>query len=67
MADHIRSQPLIQSDETPVRMQLRDGQMQTARLWAYGLPWAEVVFDFRTDRSQHGLSEFLTGAKAHSI
>ena len=67
MADHIRSQPLIQSDETPVRMQLRDGQMQTARLWAYGLPWAEVVFDFRTDRSQHGPSEFLTGAKAHSI
>jgi len=38
MADYIRSQPLIQSDETPVRMQLPDGQMQTARLWAYGLP-----------------------------
>jgi hypothetical protein len=26
-------------------MQLADGQMETARLWAYGLPWAEVVFD----------------------
>ena len=64
MADHIRSQPLSQSDETPVRMQLQNGQMQTARLWAYGLPWAEVVFDFRTDRSQHGPAEFLTGAKA---
>jgi hypothetical protein len=48
-------------------MQLPDGQMQTARLWAYGLPWAEVVFDFRTDRSQHGPAEFLTGTKAHSI
>ena len=67
MADHIRLQPLIQSDETPVRMQLRNGQMQTARLWAYGLPWAEVVFDFRTDRSQHGPAEFLAGAKAQHI
>lgn len=67
MADHIRLQPLIQSDETPVRMQLRNGQMQTARLWAYGLPWSEVVFDFRTDRSQHGPAEFLAGAKAQHI
>ena len=67
MADHIRLQPLIQSDETPVRMQLRNGQMQTARLWAYGLPWAEVVFDFRTDRSQHGPAEFLAGAQAQHI
>ena len=48
-------------------MQLPNGQMQTARLWAHGLPWAEVVFDFRTDRSQHGPSEFLTGANAQSI
>ena len=67
MADHIRLQPLIQSDETPVRMQLRNGQMQTARLWAYGLPWSEVVFDFRTDRSQHGPAEFLAGAQAQHI
>ena len=51
MADHICAQALIQSDETPVRMQLADGQMETARLFAYGLPWAEVVFDFRTDKS----------------
>ena len=67
MADYIRSQPLIQSDATPVRMQLLDGQMQTARLWAYGLPWAEVVFDFRTDRSRHGPAKFLTGTTSHSI
>ncbi len=55
---------LIQSDETPVRMQLADGQMETARLWAYGLPWAEVVFDFRTDKSQKGPKEFLQGTRA---
>lgn len=64
MADFIRREPLIQSDETPVRMQLPDGQMKTARLWVYGLPWAEVVFDFRTDKSQTGPLEFLRGARA---
>ena len=64
MADYICGQNLIQSDETPVRMQLPDGQMQTARLWAYGLPWAEMVFDFRTDKSQHGPKEFLAGTNA---
>jgi transposase len=67
MADYIRSQSLIQSDETPVRMQLADGQMETARLWAYGLPWAEVVFDFRTDKSQKGPKEFLTGTRARFV
>jgi hypothetical protein len=64
MAEYICVQPLIQSDETPVRMQLADGQMETARLWAYGLPWAEVVFDFRTDKSQKGPREFLQGTAA---
>lgn len=64
MADVLRTQPLIQSDETPVRMQLPDGQMKTARLWAYGLPWAEVVFDFRTDKSHTGPLAFLRGARA---
>jgi len=64
MADYIRAQWLIQSDETSVRMQLPDGQMETARLWAYGLPWAEVVFDFRTDKSQQGPKEFLHRTRA---
>jgi transposase len=67
MADHILSQPVVQSDETSVRMQLADGQMETARLWAYGLPWAEVVFDFRTDKSQKGPMEFLKGTAARFV
>jgi transposase len=67
MADYILSQPVVQSDETPVRMQLADGQMETARLWAYGLPWAEVVFDFRTDKSQKGPMEFLKGTAARFV
>lgn len=64
MADYIRAQRLIQSDETSVRMQLPDGQMETARLWAYGLPWAEVVFDFRADKSQEGPKDFLKATRA---
>jgi hypothetical protein len=64
MARFVCSQSMVQSDETPVRMQLPDGQMKIARLWAYGLPWAEVVFDFRTDKSQTGPLEFLRGARA---
>ena len=67
MADFIRAQKVIQTDETSVRMQLADGQMHTARLWAYGLPWAEVVFDFRTDKSQEGPKEFLRGAQANYL
>jgi transposase len=67
MADYILGQPMVQSDETPVRMQLADGQMETARLWAYGLPWAEVVFDFRTDKSQKGPKEFLNGTAAKFV
>lgn len=67
MADYILCQSLVQSDETPVRMQLADGRMETARLWAYGLPWAEVVFDFRTDKSQEGPMEFLKGTKARFV
>lgn len=64
LADFLRTQPLLQSDETPVRMQLPDGQMKTARLWAYGLPWAEVVFDFRIDKSHTGPLAFPRGARA---
>jgi transposase len=67
IADYILSQPLVQSDETSVRMQLADGQMETARLWGYGLPWAEVVFDFRTDKSQAGPMEFLKGTAARFV
>jgi transposase len=67
MAHYILSQPLVQSDETSVRMQLANGQMETARLWAYGLPWKEVVFDFRTDKSQAGPKAFLHGTTARFV
>lgn len=61
MREHILRQPCILSDETWVRMQLATGLMQTGRLWAHGLPWAEVVFDFRTDKSHQGPEAWLGG------
>jgi transposase len=67
MADYILSHSLVQSDETSVRMQLANGQMETARLWGYGLPWAEMVFDFRTDKSQEGPMEFLRASAARFV
>ena len=63
----LEGQTLVQADETAVRMQLADGQMETARLWAFGLPWAEVVFDFRTDKSHKGPVEFLKGTAARFV
>lgn len=67
MREYILRQDCVQSDETPVRMQLPDGKMHNARLWAYGLPWAEVVFDFRTDKSHHGPEEWLKGGQARYL
>lgn len=65
--EYLLRQDCVQSDETPVRMQLPDGSMHTARLWAYGLPWAEVVFDFRTDKSHHGPEQWLQGAQTRYL
>ncbi len=65
--EYIIRQVCVQSDETSVRMQLRDGKMHTARLWANGLPWAEVVFDFRTNKSHHGPEQWLKGGQARYI
>lgn len=65
--EYILQQQCVQSDETSVRMQLADGTMQVARLWAFGLPWAEVVFDFRTNKSHHGPEEWLKGGQARYL
>ena len=63
MKRELLKEPLIQSDDTTIRYQDRSRPGQTSRgyLWAYSKPWAEVVFDFRTDRSRAGPLEFLAG------
>jgi transposase len=65
--EYILQQHCVQSDETPLRMQLADGTMQGTRLWAFGLPSAKVVLDFRTSKSHHGPEEWLKGGQTRCV
>ena len=59
--------PLLQSDDTHVQYQDRTRKGSTARgfLWAYTVPWAEVVYDFSPTRSRSAPREFLGDFKGH--
>jgi transposase len=54
---------LLQGDETPVPQQdpTLQGRNRKAYLYAYCLPWAEVVYDYRLGRGREGPLEFLKG------
>jgi transposase len=58
---------LLQSDDTRVMVQLeeRPRRVEQAYLWAYCVPWGEVVYDFTLSRSRDGPNEFLTGFKGY--
>lgn len=58
---------LVQSDDTPVRIQDRSkkGKCHTGYLWSYCVPYGEVVFDFTMSRSHKGPKEFLTGFEGY--
>jgi hypothetical protein len=60
-------QPLLQSDDTHVQYQDRTRKGSTSRgfLWAYTVPWAEVVYDFTPTRSRSAPREFLEGYKGY--
>jgi transposase len=51
----------LQADETPVGVQLHDGNGSNhlAYLWQYGQPEGAVVFDFRMGRGREGPKQFL--------
>ena len=51
----------IQTDETPVDVQTREGRGQNhqAYLWQYSRPGGSVVFDFRLGRGRDGPKRFL--------
>jgi len=63
MAKHICAQPLIQSDETPVRMQLANGQMETARLWADGCRGRKWSLIFARTRASKDPRSFCKGRR----
>ena len=50
---------LLQSDDTPVRVLDGKNPSWTGRLWVYGTPEGEVVFEFTEDRSGTGPLTFL--------
>jgi transposase len=54
---------LIQSDDTPIRVQddRKKGKCHIGRLWSYCVPYGEVVFDFTMNRSREGPAGFLSG------
>lgn len=60
-------QPLLQSDDTHVQYQDRTRKGSTARgfLWAYTVPWGEVVYDFSPTRARAAPREFLGDYKGH--
>jgi transposase len=51
----------IQSDETPVDVQLHEGRGKNHQsyLWLFGRPGGTVVFDFRMGRGREGPKQFL--------
>jgi len=53
----------IQADETPVDVQVSNGNgtNHQAYLWQYGKPGGETVFDFRMGRGREGPKKFLDG------
>lgn len=65
MAEALRGELLggtyLQADETPVGVQLHDGngRNHVAYLWQYGRPHGAVVFDFRLGRGREGPQRFL--------
>jgi transposase len=57
----------LQADETPVQVMdpTLPGKTRKGYLWVYGIPWAEVVFDFRSSRARAGPTRFLAKFKGH--
>jgi len=57
----ILSDKVVQSDDTHVQVRMEDVRMERGFLWAYAIPWAEVVYDFSLSRGQGTPAKFLEG------
>ena len=58
---------LIQSDDTPVRVQDRSkkGKCRRSYLWSYCIPGKDVVYDFTMSRNRDGPTRFLAGFEGY--
>lgn len=57
----ILASKVVQSDDTHVQVRMANGAMDRGFLWAYAIPWAEVVYDFSLSRGQGTPAKFLEG------
>jgi transposase len=66
-AQWLLEQGYLQADETPIQVMDRSlpGRTRRGYLWVYGIPWAEVVFDFQSSRARAGPTKFLAKFKGH--
>lgn len=66
MKKQLIAESFLQADETPIRvLGIKQGKSHRGYLWAYGVPWGEVVYQFALDRSQVNPLKFLRGFKGH--
>ena len=63
MKSMIFEERVIQSDDTPVRVQdrTRKGKCRKSFFWSYCKIWGEVVYDFTLTRNRDGPKRFLAG------
>lgn len=63
MKRKVLESPVLQSDDTPIRVQDPElpGKTRRSTLWAYADPDGEVVFEFTKTRSGQGPARFLAG------
>ena len=57
----ILTSKVVQSDDTHVRVRMEDGRIDRGVIWAYAIPWAEVVYDFGLSRGKGTPAKFLEG------
>jgi len=61
MKRYILKYPVVQSDDTPIQYRENGVKGKTLRgyIWVYGIPWGEVVYEFRRGRARAGPLEFF--------
>jgi transposase len=68
MKQRVLLSDVIQTDDTPVKVQDHDGKgIKTGRLWVYIGDWKNhfIVYDYTPDRSREGPSRMLDGFEGH--
>jgi len=67
MKRYILKSPVVQSDDTPIQYRENGVEGKTLRgyIWAYGIPWGEVVYEFRRGRARAGPLEFFGNYKGY--